>query len=940
MNIIKQKLLSIGLLVFLAVNIFAQQLQPIPIDPQVRYGTLENGLTYYIRHNENPKERAEFFIAQNVGAILEEDDQDGLAHFLEHMAFNGTKNFPKKGIIEYFESIGVKFGSNINAYTSLDETVYNLSNVPTTNPNVVDSALLVLHDWSSFIALESEEIDAERGVIVEEWRTGQGAMRRMWKESNKLKYPDSQYAIRDIIGDTAVIKNFEHEVLRDFYHKWYRPDLQAVLVVGDIDVDLIENKIKTMFADIPRKENFGQRPIYPIHDNEKPIIAIVTDREARYTQINLEYKHDKLSSEARLSANGYLISLISSLISNMIQDRFTEITQQADAPFVAGYAYYGELVKSKDAFHMIAIPHEGNELAGLQALLLEVEKIERYGFTHSEFERAKINMITGIEKAYNERDNLKNTDLAREYVRHFLNDEPIPGLEWEYHSIQTMLSQLDIAIVNQFAKSYIPANNSNMIVGITAPEKLEVNIPTEEQILTAITEAKLADIAKREEENINQALIEKAPKAGKIKKETQNTQLGTTEWILSNGIKVIIKPTEFKNDEILMTAYSDGGLSKVSLIQDLPSATFAVDIIENSGLGNHSRIDLQKILTGKIARVRPYISAYGEGFNGNSSVKDFETMLQLTYLYFTAPRKDDNTYQAMMNMIRTSFSNRDRDPRIAFSDSIQMTTTSHHPRTTLLNLGMLDKINQDKAINIFKERFAVPADFTFVFTGNINPADESVRQTIACYLGGLKSKKTKEQYVDNGIRYPKGKVNNSFTKEMQVNKASNYILYSAMIPYDLQNQVAMGAIGNILSMRYLESVREKEGGSYGVSVSGGLSNIPVNQAALRIQFDTDSDKQARLIEIIHAEIAEIVENGPRTDDLQKVKENLLKKYAEDLEENSWWRNSLVSYYRYNINYVDDYRNAVNSLTKESIQTLLTEIVNQKNIVEVFMMPQE
>ena len=941
MKTTKQKLLSFGLLVFLAANVFAQQLQSIPIDPKVRYGKLENGLTYYIRHNENPKERAEFFIAQNVGAILENDDQDGLAHFLEHMAFNGTKNFPKKGIIDYFETIGVKFGANINAYTSLDETVYNLSNVPTTNPNVIDSALLVLHDWSSFIALEAEEIDAERGVILEEWRTGQGASRRMWKESNKIKYPNSQYAIRDIIGDTAVIKNFDHQALRDFYHKWYRPDLQAILVVGDVDVNLVEKKIKTMFSDIPRKSNFGERPIYPIHDNEEPIIAIVTDPEAPYTRIELEYKHEKLPVEARLSVNGYLIGLINSLISTMIQNRFTEITQQADAPFISGYAYYGELVKSKDAFYLIVIPNEGKELAGLEALLLETEKIRRYGFTVSELERAKTNMLKNTEKAYNERDNQKNGTLVREYVRHYLDNEPIPGIEWEYQSMQTMLPQLNAAMVSQFAKSYISENDSNMIVSIMAPEKPEVLIPGNEQILATIAGAKTADITKRAEEDLNKPLIEKAPKkAGKIKKETQNAQLKTTEWTLSNGIKVIIKPTEFKKDEILMTAYSEGGLSKVASIQDLPSAMFAADIVQNNGLGKYNSVDLQKILTGKIANVNPYINYYDEGFSGNSSVEDFEAMLQLVYLYFTALRKDDNAYQAMMNMLRTALANRDKDPRTAFSDSITLTTTNHHPRTLLVDMKILDKINQDKAIEIFKKRFAIPADFTFVFTGNIDPADEAVKKAITTYLGGLKSEKLVENYVDNGIRQPNGKVNNYFTKEMQINKASNYVLYSAAIPYNLQNQVTMGAIGNILSIRYLESIREKEGGSYGVSVSGSLSKIPLSQASLRMQFDTDPDKQAHLLEIIHAEIAEIVENGPRPDDLQKVKENLLKKYAEDLEENSWWRNTITTYYRHNINLVDDYKNVVNSLSQESVQSLLKEISNQGNTIQVVMLPQE
>ena len=383
----KLKLTALILLLFTTVGLFAQQLQPLPIDPSIRYGKLENGLTYYIRHNENPKERAEFFIAQNVGAILENDDQDGLAHFLEHMAFNGTTNFPGKGIIEYFESNGVRFGYDINAYTGLDETVYNLSNVPTTNPELIDKALLTLHDWSGFIALEGEEIDSERGVIMEEWRTGQGPERRMWKITNEMKYPGSQYAIRDVIGDTAVIKNFNHQVIRDFYHKWYRPDLQAILVIGDINVDEIEAKIKTLFADVPRKENFGERPIYPVHDNEEPIVAMATDPEARYTYMYLEYKHDKMPDELKLSINGYLVNTVNSLISTMLDNRFGEIMMQADAPFVGASGKYSGLVKSKDVFRFIVIPRDGKETEGFTSILREAEKMRRYGFTTFQFRR-------------------------------------------------------------------------------------------------------------------------------------------------------------------------------------------------------------------------------------------------------------------------------------------------------------------------------------------------------------------------------------------------------------------------------------------------------------------------------------------------------------------------------------------------------------------------
>lgn len=932
------RFISLSVLLFLAGNVLSQQSTTLPIDPKVRYGKLENGLTYYIRANKQPKQRAEFFIAQNVGAILENDNQNGLAHFLEHMAFNGTTNYPGKGIINYFETIGVKFGANINAYTSLDETVYNLSEVPTTRDGIVDSALLVLHDWSSFITLKSEEIDAERGVIREEWRTGAGADRRMWKESNKLKYPGSQYAKRDVIGDTAIINNFNHQTIRDFYKKWYRPDLQSILIVGDIDVDKIESKIKTVFADISKKSNAGERPIYPILDNAEPIVSVVKDPEARMTRIELEYKHDVMPTEIKLSTNGYNLGVENSLISTMIGNRFEEITQQADAPFVAGYASYGELVKSKDAFQMLAIPKEGHELEGLNALLLEAEKIKRFGFTNSELERAKIDYLKGIETAYKERDNQKNHDIVREYVRNFLTHEPIPGIEWEFQTTKALVPTLTLSKINEMAKSYI--TDSNLIVSIMAPEKVAVKIPSKEQILASIISTKKAQLTAKAEENLNKPLLKQTPKAGKITKIAENKSLGTTEWTLSNGMKVIVKPTKFKQDEILMSAYSEGGLSKVSNIADLPSATLAAAIMSNNGLGEYSQVELNKILTGKIASVSPTIEDYEEGLSGNSSVSDFETMLQLIYLHFTAVRKDNNAYKAMMNMYKASLANTASDPRKAFSDSIGMTTTDHSKRTVLMNLGTLNLVDQDKALTIYKDRFALPKDFTFIFVGNIDPKNENTKKAICTYLGGLKSNNLTEKFTDNNIRKPKGKVENEFKKDMKVKKASNFIMYTASMPYNMTNRTTLSAIGSILNIRYLESIREKEGGSYGVGVRGNMNNTPVDEATLMMKFDTDPLKHDKLMGIIYSEVEEIVAKGPRVDDLQKVKENMLKKYTEDIEENGWWQNAIERYYHDKLNLIDDYKRAVEALTPQSIQTTLKNIVSQGNVIEVIMKPTE
>jgi len=934
-NLFKLTLLS--LLVVLCISAKAQN-QPLPIDPKIRYGKLDNGLTYYIRANAEPKQRAEFYIVQNVGSILENDDQNGLAHFLEHMAFNGTKNFPGKGIINFLEKHGVKFGENINAYTALDETVYNLSDVPTTQVEVIDSALLVLHDWSSYLTLDGKEIDDERGVIMEEWRTRFGADRRMWKESNKIKFPGSQYGIRDGIGDTAVIKHFKYQTIRDYYQKWYRPDLQAILVVGDLDVDKTEAKIKALFSDIPKKPNAGERPIYTVTDNDSPIVALVSDPEARMTRIELEYKHDKITAEQKLSIQGYAKSIIDNLISGIIGERFDEITQQANAPFVGAYSSYGELVKSKDAFTLLAVPKEGKEVEGLDALLLEAEKIKRFGFTNSELERAKTNLLKRIETAYKDRDHQKNNSLVSEYVRNYLDNEPIPGIEWEYQNLQMMLPNLTIDRVNQVAKSYI--TDKNLLVTIMSPEKPTVKVPTKEQILAAITETGKAQLTAKAEETSNKQLIDKAPKAGKVSKTVQNPKLGTTEWTLSNGIKVIFKPTTFKQDEILLSAYSEGGISKVTDLSELPSATLATSIVINNGLGKYSQVELGKILTGKVVSVQPQISGHQEGFAGSSSVNDFETMMQLVYLYYTAPRKDDNAYTALINMYHASLANSATDPRKAFSDTINTMITNRNPRTVLINLKTIDNVNQDKALAFYKARFANPADFTFILTGNIDPANDKVKTAICTYLGSLKTTKETEKFTDNNIRKPMGKVANIFEKQMKTAKASNFILYSGKMPYNITNCTVLGVIGDILDMRYLESIREKEGGTYGVHVNGDVNNMPIESATLRMQFDTDPAKQSKLIGMIYDEVNLIVKTGPRTDDLQKVKENLLKTYTEGLRENSWWLGSLENYYHDKLDYINDYKATIEALTPELIQSTLKQLVDQNNVLEVVMKPLE
>lgn len=931
----KTGILFFILIVVCSFSAHSQSLQPLSMDTTIRFGKLSNGLTYYIRHNEQPKERAEFFIAQKVGAILEEDSQNGLAHFLEHMSFNGTKNYPGKNLINYFETIGVRFGANINAYTSLDETVYNLSEVPVTREGVIDSALLVLHDWSNCILLEDSEIDKERGVIREEWRQGQNASRRLWKESNKVIMAGSQYSKRDVIGDTAIVNNFTYETLREYYKKWYRPDLQAVLVVGDINVDQIESKIKTLFADIPAPLNPAERIYYPVPDKEAPITGVFTDPEMQATNISLDYRYDALPDAVRLSVQGYAITIVNSLINSMINSRFDEIKQEPESPFSSAYAYVTAVTRTKDAFSLSADPVLGKEKEARARLLKEAESLRRFGFTATELERAKTKLISSYEKMYNERNQQKNTRLVREYARNFLSAEGIPGIEWEYNFVKTVLPNLQISNVNQIAQKYL--GSTGIVYAVFGPEKEGLTYPSNEELANELSLTKSLELTPFQDSVSNEPLVSAKIKPGKIKKEISGLVTGTTEWTLSNGIKVIFKPTKFKDDEIRMTAWSDGGLSLVSL-EDLPSAMFAPAVISQSGLGSLSLTELNKKMAGKIASVSTSIGQYEETLSGSSSVKDLETMLQLTYLNFSTPREDENAYTLVMKSNRTWLENAALDPRNAYSDSINAITMGHHPRIIPGNLALLDKVNYPTILKIYKERFANPADFTFLFVGNLDPV--TLKPLVEKYLGGLKTSKARETWKDNGMYFAKGPIYREIEKKLKISKTSNFIQYSAEVPYNLENRILFTTLGNILRIRYTETIREAEGATYGVSTNGSINQKPKPSGYLSMYFDTDPKLYKRMLGIIHAEVKSIAEKGPDPEILNKVKLNLLKQYNENIQENSWWQQAISSRYRDGLDVVTGYEKTVESIGSDAIQAAAKTLLEQNNIAEIMLMPAE
>lgn len=926
--------ISMFLLFACTLTVLAQGLQPAPMDTAIRYGKLSNGLTYYIRHNEQPKQRAEFFIAQNVGAILEEDSQNGLAHFLEHMCFNGTKNYPGKNFLNGFEKMGVKFGDNINAYTSVDETVYNLSEVPTNRQGIIDSALLILHDWSGFVSLENAEIDQERGVIREEWRQGRNAARRVMQARNKVIFAGSPYAVRDVIGDTAVINNFKYEDLRSYYRKWYRPDLQAILVVGDVNVDQIESKIKTLFSDIPAPVNPAVRTYYNVPDNEKPIVGVFTDPEMTSTQMLMFWKKQALPDEVRKSVQGYGLSRINGLISQMANERLNNICQEPGSPFGSAGATVTDFLRTMDAFAFYCSPIQGKEKEARERLLKESEIIRRFGFTASELERAKTDIISYFEKAEKERNQQKNNKLVQEYVRNFTSAEPCTGISWENEMVKQMMPSITQQIVNQITASYMP--DKNMVLTISGPEKAGLTYPTNDELLSEIASAKAATYEAFKDSVSNDPLIPDMPKPGKVKKSVENKEFGTIEWTLSNRIKVILKPTKFKDDEIKMSSWSKGGMSLVAQ-EDLISATLATDVINQSGIGTFNITDLGKKLNGKIASASPVIGNYDEALNGASSVKDQETMLQLAYLYFTAPRKDENAFELYMKQVNTYLENAAQNPQKAYTDSLNLISYGYNPRIQILNLETVKKTDLNTIQRIYKERFANPADFTFIFVGNIDVA--TFKPLVEKYLGGLKTTTKFEKWKDNGLRLQKGQIRKDIVKPLKVSKTTSNIRYSAEMPFNMDNMVRMEAISSILDLRYTATIREKEGATYGVGLRGSMLNTPINLATLAIRFDTDPKLVDKMLGIIHSELDTLALIGPKPEDLNKVKLNMFKQYKEDLEENNFWSSAITRYYKDKLNYVADFENAVEALSVESISATAKELLKQNNRMEILLQPQ-
>ena len=931
------KKLTLTLLAMLALSatMFAQQAMPVPFDQNVRRGKLENGLTYYIRHNEKPAQRANFYIAQKVGSILEEENQRGLAHFLEHMAFNGLEHFPKKTMLDYMERNGVKFGTNVNAWTSFEQTVYMLNNVPTTNPGLVDSCLLVLHDWSSFISLEDDEIESERGVILEEMRQGLDAQSRIYDKILPEIYPNSPYGVpMPIIGTEEVVAHFDHQFLRDYYHKWYRPDLQGIIIIGDIDVNQIENRLKEMFADIPAPVNPAERVYFPVADNEEPIVSIATDVEETNYNIMMSYKHDIVPFEERNDIQYWLKGYIDQLVSTMYNNRMEELTQKANPPFIYGYGYYGTFFVSdtKDAWTSYAVAKDKDGIdEALNALVAENKRMQQYGFTASEFERAKADLMKRIENQYDERDKQETGRYLNPILAHFLTNEPLMGIENEYMLLSQILPSLPVEAINQYVPELI--RKDNIVITLTAPEKEGEVLPTKEELLALFNKANEVEVEPYTETVSNEPLIATLPVKGAIASKKHDDTFDATVLTLKNGVKVIYKPTNFKDDEILMSAYSFGGYSVMD--QSDPYTLQQInELAELGGLGNFSAIDLPKVLAGKKVKVSGNVNNFTEGVTGNCSVKDLETMMQLTYLTFGTPRSDEEAYQSFITRTKAMLANIESNPDVAFSDNLIFALFDNHPLRKRMKAEDYDKIDYAKALKLFADRFKDANNFVFTFVGNIDP--ETFEPMVEQYIGALKTKKNDETWTANVPTITDKDVNCHYTKAMENPKVTCYMVYNGDMEFNRKNQLTMQALSDVMDIVYTEKIREDEGGTYGVGVNGNLSNRPKETFMFLIGFNTNKEMYEKLIGIAKAELQNVAIQGPRPEDLKKVKEFLIKKHAEDLENNRYWMNCIQTLDCDGYNPMQNYNDIINAITSDDVANMAKAVLNgyKKEVVQI------
>lgn len=904
----------------------------IPVDPDVRIGRLENGLTYYIRHNRKPENQVSFYIAQKVGSVLEEENQRGLAHFLEHMCFNGTRNFPGNSLIKYLESIGVKFGANLNAYTSIDETVYNIDNVPVNVPGAIDSCLTILRDWADGLLLDGEEIDKERGVIREEWRTRQNSSSRLIERVLPEIYGDNRYGHRLPIGLMEVVDNFPHKVLRDYYEKWYRPDLQGVIIVGDIDVELIESKVIDMFSGVAMPENVAERVYFDVEDNYEPIVSVHTDKEMDVVTLMLLNKHEVCSIDHKREMEYYVHQYALSMINAMFSVRFAEILQKPDAPFINADAFDDIyfVAKTKGAFTGYADLKEESIEEGFKMLLREMFRAERHGFTISEYDRARSNYLRSVESAYNERNNTQSARLANDYIRHFIDGEPIPGLENSYKLVNSMATGISVEYINTLLDSLMSDKNWTII--LLGPDKEGIEYPTRDELKSIFSQVRSERIEPYSDSLNNRPLLEYEPEGGSIKQVSKG-KFGSTVLKLSNGARVVILPTEHKNDEILLTGFARGGNSLFSDSLFL-NYYFLNRVVELGGVGEFSVIDLSKVLSGKKAAVSTGVGTYTENIDGYCSPKDFETMARLIYLRFTSPRKDEDAFGSFLSRTGASLLNQELLPSTALSDSLRKTMYGNHPRAAKISADMVGSLDYDLIMDLYRSRFSDAGDFTFILVGNVEI--DSVAPYIEKYIAGLPRTKVRNREKDTEYTILDGRRSVVFEKSMETPVATVALIYSANCRYNAKNIVKMSMMEQIMRIVYTEQVREKEGGTYGVSTQGSVSLFPRSKSRFRITFDTDPARWEQMSGIVKDHLERFSETGPSQTDLAKVREYMLKRFEEMKKDNGFWSGALEEWYWTGIDSYSDYEKIVNKINVNDLRKFAKAMLKADNVIEVVM----
>ena len=904
----------------------------IPLDPAVRTGKLPNGFTYYIRKNVEPKNRVQLYLANKIGSIMENDNQRGLAHFMEHMGFNGTKNFPKNDLVNYLQKAGVRFGADLNAYTSFDETVYQLP-IPSDDPEVLKNGIQIMRDWAQDATLDVAEIDKERGVVLEEKRLGKGAQQRMQDQYLPMIFNNSRYSDRLPIGTEEVLKNFSAETIKQFYQDWYRPDLQALIVVGDIDVDAMEQTIKAKFSDLKNPAKPRQRTQYSISLLNKNQFMAVTDKEFPVSVAQLMIKHPETKL---ITTNDYKNSILRSLFNSMIGNRFADMSKQADPPFLQAGANISGFLAGLVMYNVFVVAKPGEMERGFKSILTETERVQRFGFTQTELDRAKQSYLTNMESSFNEKDKTPSESLVNEYLRHFLEQEASPGIEYEFKMANSMIGGINLSDVNGLAKKYITDVNRDVIM--MGPEKDKANLPDEAKIESWISSAKTSDISAYVDQVSNKPLLSAKLSGGKVTSESKIPELGITEFKLSNGIKVILKPTDFKNDEISFSAFSAGGTSLYS-DADFQSALYATTIIRNGGLGDFNSVQLPKLLTGKKVSVFPYLSDRFEGLSGSTSPKDIETALQLTYLYFTQPRKDAETFKGLIAQQKGGLANRGNDPNSVFADSVAAILGNYNVRRTGPSIEKINQVSLDRAFEIYKDRFADASDFTFIFVGNFKP--EEFKPLLERYLGSLPSTNRKETAKELGIQIPGGKIDKKIYKGQEP-KASVRLVFSGDYTWSEKHNNQLDALASVLTIKLIERLREDEGGVYGVGARASYTKFPKGRYTFNISFGCAPENVEKLISSTLDEINKIRVNGALASDIEKFIAEETRSTETQLKDNGFWLGYLTNQLQNEDEpkQVLTYLESLKELNPEALKATAQYRLSPDNFIRMVLLPEK